>query len=217
MDSPVRVLIADDHEAIRAGLRAILSAEPDIEIVGEAADGEACVLNARALRPDVVLMDVRMPRLDGIAATEQIVRESLAQVLVLTTFGLDEYVTGAIVAGAAGYLLKTTDGPSLIDAVHRVARGEGVLSPEVTRQVMSAAAAVRPAPTLEPPAEFGELTEREREILVGLGRGLSNIDLARDFGVSEATVKSHVSRVLAKLNCRSRVQAALLARDAGLV
>jgi DNA-binding NarL/FixJ family response regulator len=213
--SPIRVLIADDHDAIRAGLRAILDSEPDLEVVGEAADGEACVVNARSLRPHVVVMDVRMPRVDGIAATERIVREDLAQVLVLTTFGLDEYVTGAVVAGAAGYVLKTIDGPGLVDAVRRVAAGEGVLSPEVTRQVI-AAAAVKDAARQADPVDLSALTDREREILAGLGRGLSNVDLARDLGVSEATVKTHVSRVLTKLDCQSRVQAALLARDAGV-
>ncbi|CAG7573975.1 DNA-binding NarL/FixJ family response regulator [Barrientosiimonas humi] len=211
----IRVLLADDHDAIRAGLRMILDAEPDLAVVGEAGDGAACVTNARALRPDVVLMDVRMPRVDGIAATEQIVRERLAQVLVLTTFGLDEYVSGAIAAGAAGYVLKTIDADALADAVRRVAAGEGVLAPEVTRQVLAAVAEQerRPAPAQ---VDLGGLTERERETLAGLGRGLSNVDLARELGVSEATVKTHVSRILTKLGCSSRVQAALIARDAGL-
>lgn len=215
-DSSTRVLIADDHDAIRAGLRAILESEPDLEVVGEASDGEACVVNARALRPDVVVMDVRMPRVDGIAATEQIVRERLANVLVLTTFGLDEYVTGAVVAGAAGFVLKTIDGPGLADAVRRVARGEGVLSPEVTRQVISAAAASNRTER-STAVDLSALTERERDTLAGLGQGMSNMQLARALGVSEATVKTHVSRVLAKLDCQSRVQAALVARDAGLV
>lgn len=215
-DSPVRVLIADDHDAIRAGLRAILDAEPDLAVVGEAADGEACVVNARALQPDVVVMDVRMPRVDGIAATERIVSEGLGNVLVLTTFGIDEYVTGAVVAGAAGYVLKTIDGPALSDAVRRVARGEGVLSPEVTRQVISAAALSGQSQVDAESVDLSALTDRERDILARLGRGLANVDLARDLGVSEATVKTHVSRVLAKLGCQSRVQAALLARDAGL-
>lgn len=215
-DSPTRVLLADDHDAIRAGLRAILSAEPDLAVVGEAADGEACIVNARSLRPHVIVMDVRMPRVDGITATETIVREGLGQVLVLTTFGLDEYVTGAVVAGAVGYLLKTTDGPALVDAVRRVARGEGVLSPEVTRQVIAVAAAARESHDAPATVDLGRLTDRERDTLGGLGRGLSNLDLARELGVSESTVKTHVSRVLTKLDCRSRVQAALIARDAGL-
>lgn len=210
----IRVLLADDHDAIRAGLRAILEGEPDIEVVGEAADGEACLVNARALAPDVVLMDVRMPRMDGIAATEQIVSGDLAQVLVLTTFGIDEYVSGAVAAGAAGYLLKTIDAAGLVDAVRRVAAGDGVLAPEVTRQVLAAAGATHRVP--QGGVDLSGLTDREREVLAGLGRGLSNLDLADELGLSEATVKTHVSRVLAKTGARSRVQAALLARDAGL-
>ncbi|YAL82570.1 response regulator [Dermacoccaceae bacterium W4C1] len=211
----IRVLLADDHDAIRAGLRALLEVESDLEVVGEAADGQACLTNAAALKPDVVVMDVRMPRMDGIAATEQVVAAGHARVLVLTTFGLDEYVTGAIAAGAAGYVLKTIDGPGLADAIRRVAAGEGVLAPEVTRQVLASVAAAHGAqPARE--VDVSELTEREREVLAGLGRGLSNLDLARELGVSEPTIKTHVSRVLTKTGSRSRVQAALLARDAGL-
>lgn len=213
----IRVLLADDHEVIRSGLSALLSTEPDLDVVAEAADGLACVRNARALRPDVVVMDVRMPRMDGISATREIVEHGYAQVLVLTTFGVDEYVHGAIAAGASGYVLKTIDGPGLADAVRRVAAGEGVLAPEVTRQVMHSAAAAHRAPAAGESSELEELTARELQVLAGLGRGLSNLDLARELGVSEATVKTHVSRVLSKTGSSSRLRAALLAKDAGLV
>lgn len=211
----IRVLLVDDDPIVCAGLELMLSSADDVQVVGRADDGDQALEAIRTHRPDVVLMDVRMPRVDGIAATEQIVRERLAQVLVLTTFGLDEYVSGAIAAGAAGYVLKTIDADALADAVRRVAAGEGVLAPEVTRQVLAAVAEQerRPAPAQ---VDLGGLTERERETLAGLGRGLSNVDLARELGVSEATVKTHVSRILTKLGCSSRVQAALIARDAGL-
>ncbi|UNX55162.1 response regulator transcription factor [Georgenia sp. TF02-10] len=217
-----RVLVADDHAAIRSGLRLILEAAGDIEVVAEAADGAAAVTNARALRPDVVLMDIRMPGMDGITATRTLTGERLADVLVLTTFDLDEYVFGALRAGAAGFLLKTADAATLVDAVRRVGAGEGVLAPEVTRRLLATFAAT-PGPGQDAGADDGaraavaELTAREREVLAGLGRGLSNAGLAADLGVSPATAKTHVSRVLAKLGCTSRVQAAILAREAGLV
>ncbi|MEE6287881.1 response regulator transcription factor [Georgenia sp. MJ173] len=212
----VRVLIADDHAAIRSGLRFILDGAADIEVVGEAGDGAAAVTNARALRPDVVLMDIRMPGTDGIAATTTIVGEGLAEVVVLTTFDVDEYVYGALRAGAAGFLLKTADAVTLVDAVQRVAAGEGVLAPEVTRRLLRTFAE---APTDPQPAEVpgvAELTDREREVLAALGRGLSNAELAAELVISEATVKTHVSRVLTKLGATSRLQAAIVAREAGL-
>ncbi len=216
--APVRVLVADDHAAIRAGLRLMLETAPDIEVVGEAGDGAAAVLNARALRPDVVLMDVRMPGVDGITATATIVEEGLADVLVLTTFDVDEYVFGALRAGAVGFLLKSTDAPSLLDAVRRVGAGEGVVAPEVTRRLL--AAFVAPAPPRSPDdaalAAVEELTARERDVLVCLVRGMSNADLAGTLGITEATAKTHVSRVLAKLGCASRLQAAIRGRAAGL-
>lgn len=215
----VRVVLADDHAAIRAGLRMMLDADPGIEVVGEAGNGAAAVVNTRSLRPDVVLMDIRMPGTDGIAATRTIVGEGLADVLVLTTFDLDEYVFRALRAGAAGFLLKSTDAPSLLDAVHRVARGEGVLAPEVTRRLLSAFVATSPEPAVAPtgPDWLASLTDREREVLGCLARGLSNADLAAELVISEATAKTHVSRVLAKTGCRSRVQAAIRAREAGVL
>ena len=213
----VHVLLADDHAAIRSGLRLMLEQSGEITVVGEAADGAAAVTNASALRPDVVLMDIRMPGVDGIAATRQIIAAGDADVLVLTTFDLDEYVFGALRAGAAGFLLKTVDSATLVDAVRRVAAGEGMLAPEVTRRLLTEFASAPEAPGTVPPAAFAELTPREHEVLVGLGQGLSNGDLAHQLVISEATVKSHVSRVLAKLDCSSRMQAAVLAREAGVV
>lgn len=211
---PTRLLIADDHGAIRAGLRMIMDAEPDLEVVGEAADGEVAVAQARALRPDVVLMDIRMPGLDGIGATERITADGSAAVLVLTTFDLDDYVFGALRAGAAGFVLKSASGQELVRAVRAVASGDGVLAPEVTRGVIAAAAAAGGAGPAEPPG-VAELTERERDVLACLGEGLSNAQIAARLFIGETTVKTHVSRVLTKLGVRSRVQAAIVARGAG--
>jgi DNA-binding NarL/FixJ family response regulator len=217
----IRVLIADDHAAVRAGLRLMLSSAPDVEVVAEAADGDAAITNARALRPDVVLMDVRMPTTDGIAATRTVVSEGLAEVLVLTTFDLDEVVFGALRAGAAGFLLKTAEAADLLEAVRRVASGEGALAPQVTRRVLAAAVAgacAAPSGGRHAPVGVAEtLTPREREVLRCLGEGLTNAGIADALVVTEATAKTHVSRVLAKLGATSRVQAALTARDLGLV
>ncbi|MFD6177229.1 MULTISPECIES: response regulator [unclassified Isoptericola] len=217
----IRVLLADDHAAIRAGLRLLLDAADGLEVVGEAADGTAAVTNARALRPDVVLMDLRMPGTDGIAATRAIVAEGLSDVLVLTTFDLDEYVDGALRAGAAGFLLKTAEPAALVDAVRRVAAGDGVLAPEVTRRVLAQlTGAPSPAPAAEEPGRpdprLADLTPREVDVLGALGRGLSNQGIADELVITEATAKTHVSRVLAKLGVVSRMQAAIVARDAGL-
>lgn len=214
---PIRVVIADDHGAIRTGLGLILAGAGDIEVVGEAADGDAAVRQARAYRPDVILMDIRMPGTDGIAATREIVAERLAQVMVLTTFDLDEYVFGALRAGAAGFLLKSVEPAALIDAVRRVAAGDGILAPEVTRRILTEFTRAQPAETTEEVPGLAELTDREREVLAALGRGLSNAQLAAELVISEATAKTHVSRVLAKLNLASRTQAAIVARSAGLV
>jgi DNA-binding NarL/FixJ family response regulator len=210
----IRVLVADDHAAIRAGLTMILDGAPDIEVVAEASDGAAAVRKAAALRPDVVLMDVRMPGTDGLAATRQVIEAGSAQVIVLTTFDMDEYVYGAMRAGAAGFLLKSVDAPRLVESIRLVAAGDGVIEPSVTRRLMSAFASA-PAPVAPP--ELSALTQRERDVLECLGEGLSNQQIARRLGVGEATVKTHVSRVLTKLDLRSRVQAAVLAKDAGVV
>jgi DNA-binding NarL/FixJ family response regulator len=215
MTAPIRVLLADDHAAIRAGMRLMLEQAPDIVVVGEAADGEIAVRQASALRPDVVLMDIRMPGVDGIQATRRITAAGLADVLILTTFDLDDYLFGALRAGAAGFLLKSVEPSVLVDAVRRIAAGDGVLAPEVTRRLLTAFVTTSPPPDRPPPALTG-LTARERDVLAGLGRGLSNADLAAALAITEATAKTHVSRVLAKLGCTSRVQAAILAREAGL-
>ncbi|MFJ5217001.1 response regulator [Streptomyces sp. NPDC088354] len=212
----IRVVVAEDQSAVRAGLVLILGSVPDIEVVGEAADGEAAVRAARELRPDVILMDVQMPRLDGVSATREIVAEGLADVLVLTTFDLDEYVFGALRAGAAGFLLKDTEADRLIEGVRLVAAGEGMIAPAVTRRLIGEFA--RPA-RVAPAADRGVLdglTRREREVLACVGQGLSNAEIAARLAMAEATAKTHVSRMLAKLELRSRVQAAVLAQELGL-
>ncbi|MFF2817546.1 MULTISPECIES: response regulator [Kitasatospora] len=211
----IRVLVAEDQAAVRAALVMILRAEDDLEVVGEAADGEQAVRLALELRPDVVLMDVQMPRLDGVAATRQVVAAGAGQVLVLTTFDLDEYVWGALRAGAAGFLLKDLEAETLVDGIRTVARGDGMLAPSVTRRLISSFARTGAAAPAGADA-LAELTPKEREVLGCLGAGLSNAEIAARLRTAEATTKTHVSRILAKLGLRSRVQAAILAQELGV-
>ncbi|MEV1010025.1 response regulator transcription factor [Streptomyces sp. NPDC049881] len=212
----LRVLVADDQAAVRQGIVLILGSAPGIEVVGEAADGEEAVRLARALRPDLVLMDVRMPRLDGVSATAAVTREQLAEVLVLTTFDFDAYVFGALRAGAGGFLLKDSDADTLVAAVRTVAAGEGTIAPAVTRRLIAEFARTAPRTPSPAAARLSALTPREREVLAHIGAGLSNGQIARRIGAAEATVKTHVSRLLAKLDLRSRVQAAVLAQESGI-
>ncbi|MFB7503735.1 response regulator [Streptomyces broussonetiae] len=216
MTPAIRVLVAEDQSAVRAGLVLILRSAPDIEVTGEAADGEQAVELARELRPDIVLMDVQMPRLDGVSATRQIVAEGLADVLVLTTFDLDAYVFGALRAGAAGFLLKNTEARDLLEAVRTVARGEGIVAPAVTRRLITEFAATPVRGPKADPTVLEGLTPREREVLSCIGEGLSNAGIAERLHMAEGTVKTHVSRLLAKLGLRSRVQAAVLAQELGI-
>ncbi|MBB2914827.1 DNA-binding NarL/FixJ family response regulator [Streptosporangium becharense] len=204
----IRVLVADDHAAVRAGIVLILDGHHDIEVVGQAADGDQAVALALELRPDVVLMDIRMPKLDGLSATRRL--SGVADVLILTTFDIDEYVFGALRAGAAGFLLKNTEADALADAVRVVARGDGLIAPAVTRRLISAFGAAVPE---RRPREVEGLTQREREVLACIGRGMSNAEISAELNMAEATTKTHVSRLLSKLGLRSRVQAAILAQE----
>jgi DNA-binding NarL/FixJ family response regulator len=212
------VLIADDQALVRVGLRKILEAEPETSVVGEAADGEDAVAEARRLRPDVVLMDIRMPVLDGIEATRRIVgAQPGTRVLMLTTFGLDTYVYEALRAGASGFMLKDVPPEEIVAAVRIVASGEALLAPAVTRAVIEEFA--RQTPVAQPPipAALAELTPREQEVLDLLARGLSNPEICRRLVISEATAKTHVARILQKLHLRDRVQAVIYAYEHGLV
>jgi DNA-binding NarL/FixJ family response regulator len=215
--SATRVLIVDDQAVIRAGLRLIVDNEPDLTVVGEAGDGHEAVRAAAAARPDVVLMDIRMPALNGIDATAQIVGAGSAAVLVLTTFEDDQYVFGSLRAGASGFLLKDVGPDVLVAAIRSVARGDGLVDPVVTRRLIQRWAELDQRSHPPVPALAGDLTDREREVLVGLARGLSNRDLAARLFLSEATVKSHVSNLLTKLGVHSRVQAVILAYERGVV
>ena len=215
----IRLLIVDDQELVRTGFRLFLETQDDLEVVGEAGDGAEAIERARRLRPDVVLMDIRMPRMDGIEATARLTAariEPPPRVLVLTTFDLDEYVFGALRAGAAGFLLKDAPRERLIEAIRVVHRGEALLSPSITRRLIEHYAA-RTDP-LEPPAALLEqLTPREREVLALVARGLSNREIAERLVVTEATVKSHVGSVLLNLGLRDRVQAVVFAYEHGII
>ncbi|MEU8758846.1 response regulator transcription factor [Streptomyces sp. NPDC048659] len=215
----VRVLLVDDEELLRLAFGMILRAEPDMEPVGEAADGAAAVELARRLRPDVVLMDVRMPGTDGIEATRRLVREVPGtRVLVLTTFDVDAYAFDALRAGASGFLLKNSRPEELLAAVRDVARGDAVVSPRVTRRLLDRFAHRLPAAAEDDGGErLDVLTAREREVLLGAARGLTNAELAAALGLAEPTVKKHLGRVLAKLGLRDRVQAVIFAYECGLV
>jgi DNA-binding NarL/FixJ family response regulator len=212
----ISVVIVDDQALVRGGFRMILDAQEDIEVVGEAEDGRQALDTIRDLRPDVALMDVRMPVLDGIAATQVIASEGLpTRVLVLTTFDQDDVVYGAMKAGASGFLLKSAPPARLVDAVRTVADGDALLAPSVTRRLVEGFVR-RPPPGQERPPAMDELTERELEVLRLVARGLSNAEIAATLVVSEATVKTHVNRVLSKLGLRDRVQAVVLAYESGL-
>jgi DNA-binding NarL/FixJ family response regulator len=212
----VRVLIVDDDDLMRAGLRGVLSSDEGIEVVGEARDGRDALYRTRLLTPDVVLMDVRMPDLDGIAATRELLGTYPdVRVLILTTFEQDDYIFGALRAGASGFLLKRTKPEELVAAIHTVAAGESLLSPSVTSRVIERMAG---QPGVDPAqdARLGELTPREREVLELVARGLSNGEIAADLVIEESTVKTHVKRVLAKLGARDRVQAVIFAYETGI-
>ncbi|NJC12048.1 DNA-binding NarL/FixJ family response regulator [Micromonospora profundi] len=215
---PVRVLLADDQPLLRTGFRMVLGAEHDLDVVAEAGDGVEAVELSRRLLPDVVLMDVRMPRMDGIAATRAIVDTRLpVRVLVLTTFDLDEYVVGAVRAGASGFLSKDVPAEELIAAIRTVAGGDAVVAPRILRRLLERFADLLPDPTATPSSALSALTEREREVLVQVARGLSNAEIAAALSVSETTIKTHVGHVLTKLGLRDRVQAVVLAYESGLV
>jgi DNA-binding NarL/FixJ family response regulator len=211
----IRVVVVDDQELMRVGFRMVLGAQADIDVVGEAGDGAQAIRLAEELRPDVVLMDVRMPVLDGVEATKQIVAAGTARVLVMTTFDLDEYVYSALQGGASGFLLKDTQPGHLVSALRAVASGDAVVSPSVTRRLLDRFVGTGGAP-MRDTAELDVLTDREREVLVLIAKGMSNLEIAEALFLSEATVKTHVGRILAKLELRDRVQAVVLAYETGL-
>ena len=214
---PVRVLLVDDDDLMRAGLKAVLSSDARVEVVGEAGSGRAAVEQVRALHPDLVLMDVRMPDLDGIAATREVTAASSdVKVVILTTFEQDDYIFGALNAGASGFLLKRSGPEELLAAIHTVAAGDSLLSPSVTRTVIDRMAR-QPTPEIGPSRLLDSLTPREREVLVLLARGLSNSEIAAELVIEESTVKTHVKRILMKLRLRDRIQAVVFAYESGIV
>ena len=211
-----RVLIADDQALVRVGLRKILEAEPEVSVVGEASDGQGAIREARRLQPDVILMDIRMPVLDGIEATRRIVGDNAsAKVLILTTFGLDGYVFESLRAGASGFMLKDAPPEEIAAAVQIVSSGDALLAPAITRSVVEEFVKQRPAP--HPPAALDQLTAREREVLELLARGQSNPEICQRLVISEATTKTHVARILQKLALRDRVQVVIYAYESGII
>ncbi|HVS06715.1 MAG TPA: response regulator transcription factor [Candidatus Dormibacteraeota bacterium] len=214
---PIRVLIVDDQALVRAGFRMILEAQPDLEVVGEAGDGSAAIDAVRTLQPDVVLMDVRMPGVDGIEATRRLTEAGVpGRIVILTTYDLDEYVFDALAAGASGFLLKHVPPEELVRGVRVAASGEALLAPSITKRLIEEFAKQR-APVRASGTDLKSLTDREREVLTLLGRGLSNPEIAKDLKVGEATVKTHVAHVLDKLELRDRVQAVIFAYEIGLI
>jgi DNA-binding NarL/FixJ family response regulator len=212
----IRVLLVDDDDLMRAGLKAVLRSDPTVEVVGEAANGRAAIAATRARRPDVVLMDVRMPDLDGIAATREVVAVSPeARVVILTTFEQDDYIFGALSAGASGFLLKRTSPEELLAAIHTVAAGDSLLSPSVTRIVVDRMAR-QPVPQVRSGDPLADLTPREREVLGLVARGLSNGEIGAELVIEESTVKTHVKRILMKLGLRDRIQAVIFAYETGV-
>ena len=217
MTAPIRVLLVDDDHLMRAGLRAVLSSDDSVEVVGEAGDGREAIERARRLRPDVVLMDLRMPRLDGVAATRELLAAAPdAKVLVVTTFEEDDDIFGSLSAGASGFLLKRTRPEDLIEGIRTVAAGESLLSPSVTRRVVDRMAR-QPVLGAAPDARLEDLTPRERDVLGLVARGLGNREIAAELVVEESTVKTHVKRILMKLGLRDRVQAVIYAYETGLI
>ena len=215
-EARVRVLLVDDDDLMRAGLKAVLSTDAGVEVVGEAGNGRAAVASVRALRPDLVLMDVRMPDLDGISATREVLAASPeVKVVIVTTFEQDDYIFGALNAGASGFLLKRTSPEDLLAAIHAVAAGDSLLSPSVTRIVIDRMAR-QPTPDLGSSDRLEDLTPREREVLELIARGLSNREIAAELVIEETTVKTHVKRILMKLHLRDRIQAVIFAYESGL-